>query len=856
MKNARLHLIAHWYRCQRAREAARRWHPLDVREYSTRHTTLSRSRKSLGVERLLLSSSCLTGGSTHIDFGKAHGIHSATQGTRAPARWETYDPVAFQNYYRYRPLSVAFRAMTIVSEIAMLTYWHFVQKDIQKRADKLRRSLIRLGPFYIKLGQALSTRPDVLPNAYCLELAKLQDRIPPFPTPEALKFFESQFGLPASEVFAEISKKPIAAASLGQVYRARLHSGEAVAVKVQRPGIPEVLALDAHLLRLLGGLMQGFAGTRGDLVAVVDEMVGHMFEEVDYIKEGNNAERFAELYGLRTPSRSKRSSKQTHHQRPRSARQMQAELYGNSGDGVVKVPKIYWDYTTKGVLTMEWIDGIKLTDRDALRASGFDIQHLVDQGVLSSLRQLLEEGYFHADPHPGNVVVTREGGLAYFDFGMMSELRREYRIGLIRTLIHFVNRDSEGLARDFVMLDFIPDGTDLEPVARELRLSFGDEGTKVQMDFQGVMNQLWTVMYKFQFRLSPEYAMVVRALGSLEGTATTLDPGFQVVASAYPFIVGRLLADPDPQMRETLRELLIRNNGSIRWHRLERLVVAVADQSAPEASATKKEKDYGGQDGLGHQRAGGIRGAFDSRAVASATLDVMNFILSGEGHRIRVLLVKDIVRTCSAVLKHYYLDTMELEKAPLYPGESLKSDPPVQQEEIQNAASSSKWKDFARNLYRESVFVNPLSWSKARLLRLWSSRQGMWSSNRKDTESLTNVGDLSELGGGQRAHSQSPRALNLGPLNVEKNYRFRADDHQTTPMMENFPGRVQAGLVAFVKAVEANPEVWLPLMAQLAAKPEARALGCEVAAALAESYCSETAEAFFLYISKQLHEES
>jgi aarF domain-containing kinase len=195
------------------------------------------------------------------------------------------------------------------------------------------------------------------------------------------------------------------------------------------------------------------------------------------------------------------------------------------------------------------------------------------QGVLSSLRQLLEEGYFHADPHPGNVVVTREGVLAYFDFGMMSEFRWEYRIGLIRTLVHFVNRDSEGLAKDFVMLDFIPPGTDLGPIAHELQASFGDEETKSQLDFQGIMNQLWTVMYKFNFRLSPEYAMVVRALGSLEGTATTLDPGFKVVSNAYPFIVGRLLADPDPKMRETLRELLIRNNGSIRWHRLERLVV-------------------------------------------------------------------------------------------------------------------------------------------------------------------------------------------------------------------------------------------------------------------------------------------
>ncbi|KAG0601172.1 hypothetical protein M758_11G089700 [Ceratodon purpureus] len=300
MKNGALHLIA-LCRCR----ATRRWRPgvvSDGRDYSTRHHALSRSSRALGDERLFLSPSFSTGDSMHIHIGKAYGIHSVAGEARAPTKWETYDPVAFKNYYRYRPLPVAFRAITIVSEVFMLTLWHWIEKDIQKRADKLRRSMIRLGPFYIKLGQALSTRPDILPNAYCLELAKLQDRIPPFPTPDALRFFEGQFGLPASKVFAEISEKPIAAASLGQVYKARLHTGEAVAVKIQRPGVRDVLALDGHLLRWLGGQLQGFAGARGDLVAVVDEMVRHMFEEVDYLREGDNAERFASLFGLRTHS--------------------------------------------------------------------------------------------------------------------------------------------------------------------------------------------------------------------------------------------------------------------------------------------------------------------------------------------------------------------------------------------------------------------------------------------------------------------------------------------------------------------------------------------------------------------------
>jgi len=215
-------------------------------------------------------------------------------------------------------------------------------------------------------------------------------------------------------------------------------------------------------------------------------------------------------------------------------------------------------------------------------------------------------------------------------------------------------------------------------------------------------------------------------------------------------------------------------------------VVAVAEQSEPATTGDKEEKEQTGSDGLGHQRAGGIRGAFDSRAVASATLDVMDFILSGEGHRVRVLLVKDIVRTCSTVLRHYYLDIMKLEKDPTfseYTGESLESEPPVKPE---NAANSSKWLDIASSLYGDSVFANPLSWSKARLLRLWSGSEGMWSSDRKDNETASSSGERSEQKAGQSAHSHVPRALNLGPLHAEKTYRFRAENQKGTPKVDGY----------------------------------------------------------------------
>ncbi|MCO5599660.1 hypothetical protein L7F22_053765 [Adiantum nelumboides] len=551
--------------------------------------------------------------------------------------------------FSFRPFRVMFRAAYIMAEVTMLSAWHFLLSDTHKRAEKLRRCLIRLGPFYIKLGQALSTRPDVLPNAYCQELAKLQDQIPPFRNSTALKVIESELGYPARKLFANISEEPVAAASLGQVYKARLISGEGVAVKVQRPGMQARLALDSYLLHIIGGPLQRYLGARGDILDAVNEMVQHMFDEINYIKEGKNAERFAVLYGGLARGHDEPTSPDN-----KSGQRWRAktELKFDEASDLVKVPKIYWYLSSKGVLTMEWIDGIKLTDLERLHEMNFDIQKLVDQGVFSSLRQLLEEGFFHADPHPGNLVVTREGTLAYFDFDMMGDFPRADRIGLIRMLVHFVNRDSVGLANDFSGLGFVPKGADLDEIAIELRASFGDETSKAQLDFQGIMSQLSNVMYKHNFRLPPQYALVIRALGSLEGTATLLDPDFKVVASAYPFIIGRLLADPDPDMRKILRELLIRNNGSIRWHRLERLaVVAIAEQRSTSGLSKDldKAKLWSEQDGL-NENTTRSWGMFDTRTVVSATSDLLEYILSEEGYRVRVLLVQDIVNSFSAFL--------------------------------------------------------------------------------------------------------------------------------------------------------------------------------------------------------------
>ncbi|KAL5657571.1 hypothetical protein ACJX0J_030734, partial [Zea mays] len=519
----------------------------------------------------------------------------------------------------FGPFLALYRAATISFHVVKLTIWHLLLNDMHKRAEKFRETLIRLGPFYIKLGQALSTRPDILPSAYCQELAKLQDQIPPFPTRIALRTIESQLGSRISDLFADISPEPIAAASLGQVYKAHLRSGELVAVKVQRPGMAPLLTLDALLFHMIGGQMKRFAKARKDLLVAVNEIVRHMFDEIDYILEGKNAERFATLYS-----------------------------HGSSGvnseaSTSIKVPKVYWNYTCKTILTLEWIDGIKLTDAERISKANLNRKRMIDEGLYCSLRQLLEEGFFHADPHPGNLVATEGGSLAYFDFGMMGDIPRHYRVGLIQMLVHYVNRDSLGLANDFHSLGFVPEGTDLLAVADALRFSFGDV-RRQSNDFQGVMNHLYDVMYEFSFSLPPDYALVIRALGSLEGTAKALDPEFKVIESAYPFVIGRLLADPSPDMRKILRELLICDDGSIRWNRLERLIAAISEQSSESSSAS-------GADSSENANGSPEWRSFDMHSVIAATEDLFDFILSRKGWRVRVFLVQDIVNASDVFLQ-------------------------------------------------------------------------------------------------------------------------------------------------------------------------------------------------------------
>ena len=469
----------------------------------------------------------------------------------------SYDPAAITRIYAGHPQRLLRRLWQTLVPIGLLLLgigfdWIFqLLKDEQKarsRARECAELLVDLGPAFIKAGQALSTRPDIVPPVLLEELAQLQDQLPGFDSDLAMACIEEDLGAPIEEIYASLDRDPISAASLGQVHRGVLKDGQAVAVKVQRPGLREQITLDLYIVRNIAAWLNSNIGLiRSDLVALIDELGKRVFEEMDYLNEAANAEKFRDL----------------HSHNPRIA-----------------VPAIYREATSRRVLTMEWINGVKLTNLEAVRALGIDPDDMVEVGVSCSLQQLLEHGFFHADPHPGNLLALEDGRLCYLDFGMMSEVSRESRTGLIQAVVHLVNRNFSKLSKDFVTLGFLAEDVNLEPIVPAFESVFSQalEMGVNRMDFKSVTDDMSGVMYKFPFRVPPYYALIIRSLVTLEGIALSVDPEFKILGAAYPYFAQRLMEDPDPQLRQSLKEMLF-DGEAFRWARLENLVASAASQA-------------------------------------------------------------------------------------------------------------------------------------------------------------------------------------------------------------------------------------------------------------------------------------
>jgi len=247
---------------------------------------------------------------------------------------------------------------------------------------------------------------------------------------------------------------------------------------------------------------------------------------------------------------------------------------------MIAVPKIYKEITSRRVLTMEWIEGTKLTNLEDVKKLGIDPDKMIDIGVQCSLEQLLEHGFFHADPHPGNLLALEDGRLCYLDVGMMSEVSRESRSGLIQAVVHLANKNFDKLSQDFVKLGFLSEEVNLKPIVpafQEVFINAVEQGVS-KMDFKSVTDDMSGVMYKFPFRLPPYYALIIRSLLTLEGIALSVDPNFKILGAAYPYFARRLMEDPDPQLRESLKEMLF-DNKKFKWDRLEDLLSNAAKQT-------------------------------------------------------------------------------------------------------------------------------------------------------------------------------------------------------------------------------------------------------------------------------------
>ncbi len=422
---------------------------------------------------------------------------------------------------------------------------------LEKQAIWLRDNLIDLGPTFIKIGQALGTRADLLPLAYVKELSTLQDQVPAYSTSDAFARIEEELGRPVHECFAEIDSEPIASASLGQVYRARLASGEEVAVKVQRPDLDAIISFDIAVLYRIVQLINRFfpkANENADWEGMLREFYVTIFDEVDYVKEGRNADRFR--YNFRT---------------------WQA----------VRVPKIFWSHTSRRVLTLEFIRGTKVTDLEALRARRISPVKVNRLLVRTYLKQLLEDGFFHADPHPGNLLVMDSGHLAFFDFGMVGRITPKLQSQMIDAFFHVVSKDVQGLGQDIINLNFLKPGVNPEtirPVVESLftlylNLKLGE------VKFKELTYDLAEVVYEYPFRLPANFTYVMRALMTLEGIGIVTDPGFSFFETAKPYAREFMLRREGKAFRRLIFDKMTGREdgtGRIEWARVWKLTKMAA----------------------------------------------------------------------------------------------------------------------------------------------------------------------------------------------------------------------------------------------------------------------------------------
>jgi predicted unusual protein kinase regulating ubiquinone biosynthesis (AarF/ABC1/UbiB family) len=418
----------------------------------------------------------------------------------------------------------------------------------RRQAQKLVNTAIGLGPTFIKIGQSLSTRVDFFPPLYTAALSQLQDRVPAFDADEAIAIIETELGTELEILFDRFDPIPLAAASLGQVHKAKLRTGADVVIKIQRPGLQRLFELDFQVIeKLLWWVDRLLPNKRSaELRAIHQEFFTLLFQEIDYTKEGQNADRF------------------------------RANFQSNNS---VVAPEIHWKHTTSKVLTMSYLPGIKIDDRATLEACGFDPKKINQLGICCYLKQLLVDGFFQADPHPGNMAIMADGKLVVYDFGMMAELKHISTDRMIETFWAVMKKDETAVTNNLIALGLVEQVADMRPIKRVIEFlleRFTDRPVDIK-EFEQIKSEITTLFIQQPFQMSPEMSFILKALSTLDGIARTLDPEYNLVVAAQPFIRsiavaerGNIITKFGKQAVSYLKHKLTQPNASkLRIHQLE-----------------------------------------------------------------------------------------------------------------------------------------------------------------------------------------------------------------------------------------------------------------------------------------------
>ncbi|WP_041933206.1 ABC1 kinase family protein [Gloeothece verrucosa] len=464
-----------------------------------------------------------------------------------PLSWQNAQSSAF-----VRHLEI----FSVASKFLFDLWWdnlvqNYSAKQRHRRAKWLVRQLLNLGPTFIKIGQSLSTRADLLPIEYVQELAQLQDRVPEFSSDLAISVIETELGKSISDLFETFEFYPLASASLGQVHRAKLYTGEEVVVKVQRPGLETLFNLDFEVVHQVLRIANWFPQVRKfNLEAVYQEFFQLLFQEIDYILEGKNAERFRENF----------------QDYPR-----------------IKAPIVYWEYTTKRVLTLEYLPGIKVDDRETLQAQGVNLDEVIKLGICSYLKQLLLDGFFQSDPHPGNMAVNLDGELIFYDFGTMAEVKPVAKEQMIRTFFAVLRKDTDQVVETLVYMGLIEPISDLSSVRRIVRFlleNFRDKPVDIRA-FEQVSEEVYMMFKQQPFRLPAQMTFIIKSLTTLDGIARALDPQYNLLAASQPFIQSLTVSDGS---RKNLIMALAKQTANLikntftAGNRTERLILRLEDR--------------------------------------------------------------------------------------------------------------------------------------------------------------------------------------------------------------------------------------------------------------------------------------